>query len=69
MNTFALLVVLCAVLLVIGILLAGSMNIGALIFMLCAWAVVLGILVWSFARLLRLPPPGNDHTPPPDSGP
>ncbi|MCG6989614.1 MAG: hypothetical protein LJF06_15745 [Gemmatimonadetes bacterium] len=45
------------------------MNKGALIFMLCAWAVVLGILVWSFAKLLRLPPPGNDHTPPPDSGP
>lgn len=68
MNTFALLVVLCVVLLVIGILLAGSMNIGALIFMLFAWLVVLGILVWSFARLLRMPPPGQD-APPPDSGP
>ncbi len=36
------------------------MNIGALIFMLCAWAVVLTILVWSFWKLLREPPPGED---------
>ena len=66
MNTFGLLVVLCALLVVIGLFLAGSMNIGALIFMLCAWAVVLGILVWSFARLLRMPPPDQEARPPDD---
>ncbi len=36
------------------------MNTGALIFMLSAWVVVLFILVWSFTKLLREPPPGED---------
>ncbi len=40
------------------------MNTGALIFMLTAWAVVLTILVWSFAKLLRQPPPGEGPMPP-----
>jgi predicted PurR-regulated permease PerM len=66
MNTSTMLVLLFVALVVIGFILAGSMDIGALVFMLFAWAVVLGILVWSFARLLRsdpkheqLPPPGS----------
>lgn len=36
------------------------MNVGALVFMLAAWVVVLGIMVWSFSKLLRLPPPGQE---------
>lgn len=43
------------------------MSAGALIFMLAAWTVVLGLLVWSYSRLLRLPPPSapdSDASPP-----
>jgi hypothetical protein len=69
MNTFALLVALCAFLVVMGIVLAGSMNHFALAFMLSAWLVVLGILIWSFNRLLRMPPPGQDAQPPDDRTP
>jgi hypothetical protein len=43
------------------------MSAGALIFMLTAWAVVLGLLIWSYGRLLRLPPPsGPGSDPPPE---
>jgi hypothetical protein len=41
-------------------------NIGALIFMLAAWAVVLGLAVWSFWKLLRLPPLSDDESAGPD---
>lgn len=67
MNSTAWLVALCAFLVVMGIVLAGSMNHFALVFMLSAWLVVLGILVWSFAKLLKLPPPDHSSQPPTDA--
>lgn len=38
------------------------MNIGALIFMLAAWVLVLGLTVWSYWKLLRLPPLSDDES-------